>query len=362
MKYRFNIFCIGLLLLLNSCIESIEFDTGTNESVLVIDGKFTNYQGDQVIRLSRTTDFGESVNDPVRNAIIKIIRGDGLEAFYKESVAGNYLLPRNVMPAITNAKYKLEITLSDGSMYQSANQRMPALVEADSAFYAVETQTNVSEINIINEFKVINVYVSTPIPQNEKAYFRWEVDEAFEFWEQPCGGLHVPKACYFGEKPETQNILLFDNEDFVGSTLNPIRVAQNRPIVDYKYLFTHYFNIYQHRISKEAYDYWQDIQLIANQTGTIFDPPPAGIPGNVFNVEDEDELILGFFEVASVDTVRTYTIRSFLAEEFQLNYYCTGRIFGFLARNSPSACCACQTLQESMLPGRPYYWRVEDDE
>ncbi|GAB3534516.1 hypothetical protein GCM10027443_21780 [Pontibacter brevis] len=35
-------------------------------------------------------------------------------------------------------------------------------------------------------------------------------------------------------------------------------------------------------------------------TGTVFDPPPAQVKGNMFNVEDEEEQVIGFFDASAV--------------------------------------------------------------
>jgi hypothetical protein len=46
-----------------------------------------------------------------------------------------------------------------------------------------------------------------------------------------------------------------------------------------------------------------------NRSGSIFELPPARIEGNIFNPENEEEIVLGYFEVAKTDTL-SFTLYS----------------------------------------------------
>ena len=72
----------------------------------------------------------------------------------------------------------------------------------------------------------------------------------------------------------------------------------------------HYFTTLSHSITKEAYDFWNQVDVLTNASGSIFDLPPARIEGNFFNVNDPDEIVLGFFEVANTTLDRFFTVVS----------------------------------------------------
>jgi hypothetical protein len=78
---------------------------------------------------------------------------------------------------------------------------------------------------------------------------------------------------------------------------------------DYKFFERNAFEVTQYRISSKAHEYWNKINLVGNPQGTIFDVPPATIRGNIYNVDNPKERILGYFELASVDTAYTYADR-----------------------------------------------------
>lgn len=58
----------------------------------------------------------------------------------------------------------------------------------------------------------------------------------------------------------------------------------------------------------ETFEYWEKVAEVVGSTGSLFDAPPAAIPGNIFNPEDQDEVVLGYFEVTNNQTTRFRTL------------------------------------------------------
>lgn len=57
----------------------------------------------------------------------------------------------------------------------------------------------------------------------------------------------------------------------------------------------------QYTLSYRAYDFWKQIQQQRSSVGSIFDPPPSEIKGNII-AEDDSKAALGFFRASSVAT------------------------------------------------------------
>ena len=70
--------------------------------------------------------------------------------------------------------------------------------------------------------------------------------------------------------------------------------------------------------------------------------------GNIFNVEDEQDRALGYFEAASVDTARVFTLKTDFS--FVISDPC-----GFNTLYRHRACNDCLSIENSSL-GRPYYY------
>lgn len=337
-----RIFIVGLLtcIVFSQCLEPFEFDIDEAEveKLLVVDGLLSNSFGPHEITLSLTQPFGSKFIDPVTNA--KILLNDTYE--YIEESTGVYVL-RDVMIE-NDVEYSLNITLADGSRYSSNPAVMPDMIEADSSYVRFEEDifTNLTGIERIS--KVINVYVDSPLPNNtggENSYLRWVTDGLSVFSEEPCGGLHAPKICYVYVPPDAQTLTLQSSENIAGDRLIEKQVAQKTSFTINEFKALYVFSTYQYSITKESFTYWSNLKSLANQTGTVFDLPPAALQGNIRNVTNENELVLGYFDIAAVDTVRARVLSS----DFKTNINGIVPCSPFNRRNWPTECCECLILE-----------------
>lgn len=69
----------------------------------------------------------------------------------------------------------------------------------------------------------------------------------------------------------------------------------------------HKLKVYQHSLTEEAYNFFRIMEQQKETTGTVLDPPPAEVKGNMFNVDDENEQVIGFFDASAV-SVKEVTI------------------------------------------------------
>ncbi len=60
--------------------------------------------------------------------------------------------------------------------------------------------------------------------------------------------------------------------------------------------------IEQLSISKRNFEYLDVLRSQTAFVGSIFDPPPAPIVGNIFNVNDSDEVVAGYFSASDISS------------------------------------------------------------
>ena len=107
-------------------------------------------------------------------------------------------------------------------------------------------------------------------------------------------------------------------------------------------------------MTREALDYWVDVDRVSNQQGSIFDAPPAVVAGNLFNVSDSSNQVFGFFEANAVDTAFMFTLPQSFAP-FRLEPFCAP----FPWSNPPlypPECYDCFFINPDFIVDRPYYW------
>ncbi|MEO0469329.1 MAG: DUF4249 domain-containing protein [Bacteroidota bacterium] len=346
-----------VLLLLGSCISPLDIDQRleNNENILVVQGQV--FQGVQPaeVRLSRVVSFASQIVDVVPGAQITIRDDQGFSETFREVEPGVYRTEGNRLVGAVGRSYELEIELITGRRYLSRPEVMPVGVPIKSVY------TNVFQFEDFNEqgfpinYPAVRYRWDVDIPDlNRGPYLRWSWDAAWQFTEadlEPNNPFVNPKTCYIRAIDDPQRILLFNGD------VNSIRNIQgligpsNR--LNYEYEIRHVFNLYQHSISAQAYEYWQDVDAVVNQVGSVFDAPPAAVRGNVYNPEDEGEIVLGYFEATAIDTMRLSLNRTNFPG-YNILTFCEPDFRFFPPRYSPP-CLDCLQLSNSSLE-RPDYF------
>jgi hypothetical protein len=69
--------------------------------------------------------------------------------------------------------------------------------------------------------------------------------------------------------------------------------------------------IRQYALSSNAFQYWNLLEKQNQESGGFYETQPARIQGNIHNIADPAERVLGFFNVSSVTQKRIFTEESF---------------------------------------------------
>ncbi len=319
---------IGLLLIFlsfNSCVEQIEFELEkTERERLIVSGTLTDLPETQVLFLSVTTSQTRqplladaerkiyTLNDlprPLQGAQVSLIsvseNGVG-NSSYHETLPGRYEL-ENFARNPEDTEYQLEIQVGD-QVYRSHPQRFSEIIGSDELSFSFE-RTRLDD-NPDAAQVVIQSEVTLP-EQVGDYYLRWAVDEAY-YWNLtffPNPFNTPPPDCIVFGFPDPDRITLI-NGDLLNRPEGKSTQIVAQKLVDRTFLSRHYFNVRQLSISKDTYEYWRRVRVLVNNSGSVFDSPPASIQGNLYNVNDPDEVVLGYFEVARSKVSRIYTLPS----------------------------------------------------
>lgn len=66
----------------------------------------------------------------------------------------------------------------------------------------------------------------------------------------------------------------------------------------------------QYAISKEAYEYYQMLEKNTENLGTLFDPQPSQLTGNITCVSHPSEVVIGYFDALSEQSKRLFIDKS----------------------------------------------------
>ena len=335
-----HIIIILILLSICACLDPFKFDIDSAQPGIVIDGVFDNSVGPHIVKISSVTPFGYRVFEGIPNAEVVIISEDIRYPLIEKDV-GIYELPKNKLQGIPGNIYQLDIQLSDGTEIISNLETMPPGYALDEAQATFGRDFVLQESGRERNQHIITVTASTVLPETEEAIFlKYTMDETYSFPEVYCGGLHMPKICYITQPSNSQDFEIFNSNLITSREIKDLKIAVKTRIVPEEYSGRHYFTVYQHSITKEAYRYWERVKELLTQEGTVFDKPPARVPGNLISTNSELE-ILGYFQVASVSIARKFLQRNDYTAATTLQPACSQ----FVPRIS--ACCNCFEIKNS---------------
>ncbi len=314
MKLKSLIIILVFLSFVHSCIDPIDFSKGDDSMNLVVDGLITNEPGPYVVHLTKSSEYSShrNINDVVKGAIVIISDDLGNSEILTETyIPGIYKTDPMGIRGISGRYYKIEIETPEGKQYESDYELLSAVPKIDSIYYERRQHQELDDNNIVQTFEGFQIYIDTKDPENVENYYMWSWDGTHEVHTQPWdymdGRTPAPKdccaTCWVTENPG--HIDVSDDEFSDGNQIN------KRPVTFVKikdngggrhFRGKYYIEVKQLSLTKEAYGYWSSIEEQISSSGSIFEPPPVPIIGNIENVKDYEEPVFGYFGASAIST------------------------------------------------------------
>ncbi|RYY19332.1 MAG: DUF4249 domain-containing protein [Cytophagaceae bacterium] len=294
---------LGLLLSLGGCIDKYQpAVTAAPQSYFVVDG-LLNLRGVTTVRLSRTRSLTATTAPVETKATVTIQDEAGTRYPLTEQAPGTYTSAALTLDA--SRRYQLRLRTAAGREYASdlvAGKLTPPI---DRLHWAVERNG-------------VQLYADAHDATNNTHYYRWTYQETWRFstpyyseFEYVNGAMRRRtdniQDCWRTEA--STNIVLFStqrlSQDVVASfplVLHP----SNSPHFRIKYSIL----VQQYAQSAEEYAYWEKLRKNTETLGTLFDPLPTQLTGNVHGLTDASELVVGYVGASSMSEKRLFIDRS----------------------------------------------------
>ena len=305
------------LVLLMGCIDPVDIDLSSQKQHLVVEGYFTNVGKLNYVRLSYSQPHSVPYNKFEEEAFVSVSSIEGETYFFRYDKAGYYYPEFGEMSyGVAGHTYTLNIAIGN-KLYQSAPVKMNEPLPIESIHFEVDEQTYAFEgVREKQLYPGYNILIDYNDPAEEKNFLRWSFSTQYEVNTQPWNyidpwsGQPAPKdcciQCFLHEKLELLKV--------ANDRLTNGKNVKNQAVLFLpfeKYLgVKNKLTVYQHSISKEAYEFFRILELQKNSTGTVFDSPPAEVKGNIKNSADAKEQVLGFFDVSGVGVREVTILRS----------------------------------------------------
>lgn len=293
----FKLITGSILILAISCIDRLDFWQETEEGQLIIYGLFTDKDDKHIVNISTSSPLAFRPKGLSNAAVYLLTAGEEKIAYFNK---GNGVYELQAVKATEGKSYALEVIL-DGVTYRSKFQEMPEVVGKDSLSYQVAYEPFRTSL----DDHVFKVFAKSDLPETpDQLFLRWIVEEAHYWpllWIPP--GIPPPPPCFIFDVMDPTIVNLFDGT--VTSNRQTEKLLATRKINN-AFLFPFFVTVKQLSINRDAFEYWERINIVINNKGSLFDIPPAPVFGNIMNTENPNELVLGFFEVAKSSVSRFY--------------------------------------------------------
>lgn len=301
-----------VLVMLGGCIYPIDPPSEGYENLLVVEAMLTDGGDPFEVKLSRSIPINTSGIVPEQHANVSISEND--ENYYDlyEVNAGSYMA-FDLQAKVGNI-YQILIETADGKQYASDPVLLRDTPPIDSVHFEYEEKITEENLTLVPG---LQIYVTTHDIDNNTWYYRWEYIETWEFrtkynstliWED---GMLIEREeqinqCWINDK--SLNVLVSTsknlNEDIIYKfPVTYVSNATDRLLSKYSIL------VKQYALNENAFNYWKDLEKLNENLGTLFDPQPYVLEGNIHNVDNAEEVVLGYFDASSVQEKRIFISR-----------------------------------------------------
>jgi hypothetical protein len=312
---------VGLLLV--TCVKQVRVPVRNVKPILVVQGLITTAPGPYTINLSYSGPYTNSLQATQQDStyfisdakvVIRDDLGDTTNCSYTSY--GNYLSDDLQFTGTAGRTYTLTIYLSNGQVYLSKPETIQAVAPIDSLSFGYDSAglTNILPPPLV-------VTVNTHDPGNGQRYYRWAASGYYprKSWGFPCDPYSDPPCtnpfmctCYaLCEEANTtaSQVNVFSNQLSAGTEI--IEPVYYSPV----YWFgDHYVEIDQYSLTLESYQFWEQYLAQTNRTGSILDPLPSPVIGNIYNAADSSDLALGIFSASGVYEKKVVVVPYFLQQ------------------------------------------------
>jgi hypothetical protein len=290
--------------------DESELKTGT----LVVQAHLTGITGEQSVRISRSATLVYPEFDPVSGCHVEVESLSGDSRGFEEKDQGIYT--GNFDPHFFKSgdSYRLSLITPDGEHYLSEYEPLYPSTQIDSLYFLKEEQgTRDPE----NTEEGIQFYIDFKIEKNLGRYLRWQLIETYEIhnpendaWifdvDRRLKELSADESwrtCWITNEIEdiyTQDLGNVEGETYRKRPLNYVNTSTRRLQIKYSLL------VRQLSMSKSSFTYWDELAKNMQSNGDLFESQPALTPGNICNVHDEQELVIGYFSMSGVSEARVF--------------------------------------------------------
>jgi len=292
-------------ILLYSCREAYTPPQITaNNNYLVVEGLINTGTDSTIFKLSRTVRLNaKTTTQNETHAIVTVESDAGASYPLKEIKPGTYASA--ALGLSSTAKYRLRII---------ANTNTHTTYLSD--FVPVKNSPPIDSLGYSLQPDGLQIYANAHDANNNTRYYRWEYKETWNYvalydshWMVvnyhivPRMPAQSTYSCW--QNVNSTDIVLASSAKLTQDVMYqaPITLV---PSVSAKLSVKYSILVKQYALTEDAFNFWQLLKKNTEQLGGIFDAQPSSITGNIHNIADYAEPVLGYISAGSVQQKRIF--------------------------------------------------------
>ncbi|MEZ4903869.1 MAG: DUF4249 domain-containing protein [Spirosomataceae bacterium] len=325
---------MAILFFLTQCVSDFDPQITQNTPKLVVDGLITNQTGPYRIKLQYSSPYTNQTSvRAIGGATVEVSDDKGAKETLTDRGSGIYETVN--LKGTIGRKYTLKIKTPDGKIYESK----PELLKPVADFGKIYTEYKDTRLPKVRGQFSLFTEVNDPDTPNDYYRWKWTHYESISYCLQTVtttpGGIiaNQNRCCEPCWKIEPCNgcVILANDRLTNGKTITGISLGN----IPYD-AETNYFIIFeQYSLTPEAYQFWKSVDSQINNSGGIFDLPPATVTGNMTCTSHPEDQVLGYFGASSVVYKPLYIPRN----TANVKPYEFSQLFDFTTLNQ---CARCQ--------------------
>jgi hypothetical protein len=313
-------FFILLVLILQGCIDPYEVNFSSKNTVLVVEGFLTDdYVNPDTIKIQYSNYDNEAITImPIASVKAFIVTAsNGNEISLVEQKTGKFFPPKDFRIK-TSEKYFLRFVLPNGQKYESSQEQISISPPILKVYDKFNPQSRL-KADGTGYLSANEVYLDVQDPSNQKDYYLWRYTH-FErttycitcqksyldgrtntctlpiqtfnrtpYYDYQCAG-----ECYTFFKEKQVNVL--------SDVASDGRIITGRPIAKIPVYSPGgcLIQIQQMSISPQMYLFYKTLESQTQTSGGLTDTPASAIVGNVSNLSNNNDKVIGYFGVVSI--------------------------------------------------------------
>ena len=296
----------------------------------VVYGNISDQEGYQTINISTTSNTENPQYIPISGCDV-IISDDLGNIFQLEELnPGEYRVWIDQEYLNVGKSYKIDITTPAGIEISSDYDTIPDCADIDSVYYIRE---DIPTTNLDKPIQGIQFYTDFNGSDHHSKYYMYSIEETWEYHARYPKMWLLEGAVYFSEvlteidPPDYSTFYCWKtqmvSDVFVLSTNNlsenkyskfPLHYVKN---TTEKLAYGYSVLIKRYALSEPAYYYWTKIKNNIINDGGLYEKQPELIKGNLYNLTNSNQEVLGYFFASSNKTKRTFVET---IEDLELTY------------------------------------------